>query len=134
MEPPFYCLVSCSARTDSDELRIMRLRPTLLYAIPMTLVVAGLISRRAIPEIWLVECLFAGYRIYLTAIGASLLMVFGELYLVEGRARQRPSLQRGAALRSWTPGTLYGKRWWVVWGLLVLGFILLSFLDTFVGW
>jgi hypothetical protein len=107
----------------------MRLRGILLYVIPMTLLAFGLISRSVMPKMWLVECLFGGYRLYLTVIAATVLTVFGELYRVKRRTWQRPRKEDSEAIQGWTPRDSYGKGWWVVWGLLLLGFIFLSLLE-----
>jgi hypothetical protein len=133
MERLSHCPVSYSARWDSNEIWIVRVRGIIRYLIPLTLLLAALIVRRAMPEMWLIEFLFAGYRLYFTVLAVTVLTVFGELCLVRRRGRHRPSPRPGEALRSWTATELYGKGWWAVWGLLALGVVILFFLSAFMA-
>lgn len=105
----------------------MRVRGMINFLLPFTFLMAGIIVRRAAPDMWINELFFAGYRLYLTVIAVSLLTLFGEVYLVKRRERHWPSRQPGEALRRSTATELFGKGWWAVWGLLVLGVVLLSF-------
>ena len=101
----------------------------MLRFVALSIVMLGaVVLRRAMPDLWMVQALLSGYRFYLFVTALAIITIIGECVVIllgtsGGPDRHQPtSVSRSTALH------LDGRGSWAVWGVLLLGVILLSML------